>query len=62
MSIQPTPSAPQYQPDLRQDDEDGGIGPYLAVLLVAVVLVVGLAIYVAGFREEIIAILTQSPT
>ena len=57
MSTEPTSKT-----DLREDDEDGGIGPYLVVLLVAIILVAGLAIYVAGYREEIIAILTQSPT
>jgi hypothetical protein len=49
-------------PDAPSPDERGGIGPYLAVLLVALVVVVALAVYVAGYREEIIAILTQSPT
>ncbi len=43
-------------------DDSGGIWPYLSVLLVAVVIGVALAIYVAGFRNEIMAILTQSPT
>jgi len=41
---------------------DGGIGPYVAVIVVALVLGVGLAIYVAGYRTEIMAILTQTPT
>jgi hypothetical protein len=40
----------------------GGIGPYLAVAAVALVIVVALALYVAGYRNEILAILTQSPT
>lgn len=43
-------------------DEVGGIGPYLAILIVAVVIGVGLGIYVLGYRDEILAILTQSPT
>jgi hypothetical protein len=43
-------------------DDQGGIWPYLAVLLVAGVIGVGLAVYVAGYRNEIMAILTQSPT
>jgi hypothetical protein len=43
-------------------EDDGRITPYLAVVLVAIVLVVALAIYVAGSRDEIMAILTQSPT
>jgi hypothetical protein len=43
-------------------DEDGGIGTYLVVLLVAAIIWIGLGLYVAGYRDEIIAILTQSPT
>lgn len=43
-------------------DEVGGIGPYLAVLLVALVIGAGLAVYVLGYRAEITAILTQLPT
>jgi hypothetical protein len=31
-------------------------------VLVAVVLALALGVYVAGYRDEIIAILTQSPT
>lgn len=49
--------------DERQDDQsESGIGPYLAVIAVALVLGAGLAVYVAGYRTEIMAILTQSPT
>jgi len=33
-----------------------------AVLLVAAVIGIGLAVYIAGYRNEIMAILTQSPT
>lgn len=42
--------------------DQGGIWPYLAVLLVAAIIGLGLAVYVAGYRTEIMAILTQSPT
>ena len=51
-----------HQPPPPGSDEGGGIGPYLVVLLVAVVLVLALGVYVAGYRDEIVAILTQSPT
>lgn len=44
------------------NDNQGGVWPYLAVLLVAAVIGLGLAVYVAGYRNEIMAILTQSPT
>jgi hypothetical protein len=47
-------------PDDRE--ESGGIGPYLAVLMVALVIGVALAVYVVGYRDEILVILTQSPT
>jgi ABC-type phosphate transport system permease subunit len=43
-------------------DDPGGIQPYLSVVLVAVVIGVALAIYLAGYRDEIMAILNQSPT
>ena len=43
-------------------NDSGGVWPYLAVLLVAAVIGIGLAVYVAGYRTEIMAILTQSPT
>jgi hypothetical protein len=46
----------------QPEADEGGIKPYLAVVLVAVVIVAALAIYVAGSRDEIMAILTQSPT
>jgi hypothetical protein len=45
----------------HQEDE-GGIGPYLAIVVVAVVIGLGLAVYVVGYRDEIMAMLTQSPT
>jgi hypothetical protein len=48
--------------DRGNPDESGGLGPYVAILLVALAVGVGLAVYVAGYRDEIIAILTQSPT
>ena len=48
--------------DRGDPDEVGGIGPYLAVLAVALVIGLGLAVYVFGYRDEIVAILTQSPT
>ena len=44
------------------DDERGGIGPYMMVVLVAVIVAAALAVYVAAYRQEIVAILTQSPT
>ena len=46
----------------RLDDEDRGIGPYLAILAVAAVIGLGLALYVVGYHDEIMAILTQAPT
>ena len=49
-------------PAPEHSDEGGGIGPYLTVVLVAVVLAVALGVYVAGYRDEILAIVTQSPT
>ena len=48
--------------DPTHQDDAGGIGPYLAVLVVALAIGVGLAVYVFGYRDEIMAILTQSPT
>jgi len=41
---------------------DGGTWPYVAVIVVALVVGAGLALYVAGYRAEIMSILTQSPT
>ena len=41
---------------------DSGIRPYLTIILTAVVIGVGLAVYMVGYRAEILAILTQSPT
>ena len=49
-------------PDPLDPDEAGGIGPYLGVLVVALVISIGLVVYVFGYRDEILAILTQSPT
>jgi hypothetical protein len=49
-------------PDPADLDESGGIRPYVAVILVALVVGVGLALYLASYRDEILAILTQSPT
>jgi hypothetical protein len=43
-------------------DDPGGIRPYIGVVLVALVIGVALAFYVAGYRDEIMAILNQSPT
>jgi hypothetical protein len=55
--------ATSSEPTIAEDaDEAGGTGPYLAIVLVALAIGVGLAVYVAGYREEILAILTQSPT
>jgi hypothetical protein len=45
-----------------RSDEGNGIGPYVVIVLVAVVLALALGVYVAGYRDEIVAILTQSPT
>lgn len=39
-----------------------GVWPYLTVIIVALVIGVGLAVYISGYRAEITAILTQSPT
>ena len=36
--------------------------PYVVVLLVGLVIAVGVLAYVALYRDEILAILTQSPT
>jgi hypothetical protein len=49
-------------PDQVTDDERGGVGPYLMVVLVAVIVAAALAVYVAAYRQEIVSILTQSPT
>ncbi len=49
-------------PERLDSDEDGGVGPYVGVLLVALCVGIGLALYVVGYRSEILAILTQSPT
>ena len=46
----------------HDDPDDGGIGPYVVVVLVAVVLALALGVYVVGYRDEILAIVTQSPT
>ena len=48
-------------PDTHESDE-ASIGPYLGVLLVALAIAIGLAVYVFSYRDEILAILTQSPT
>ncbi len=49
-------------PDPADRDQAGGFGPYLGVVAVALIIGVGLAVYVLGYRDEIMAILTQSPT
>jgi hypothetical protein len=56
------PDAPSVRPVPNDAEEPGGTGPYLAILLVALAIGAGLALYVAGYRDEIVAILTQSPT
>jgi hypothetical protein len=56
----PATSSEPIVPD--DAEEAGGTGPYLAIVLVALAIGVGLAVYVAGYRDEIVAILTQSPT
>jgi hypothetical protein len=53
---------PEQAPEPAADDERGGIGPYLMVVVVAVIVAAALAVYVAAYRQEIVAILTQSPT
>jgi len=48
----------------RESDatSDGWLSPYLVVLAVALVIGIALLAYVAIYRDEIIAIVTQSPT
>lgn len=46
----------------RGHEEHGGLGPYLAIVAAATVVGVAVAMYVLGYREEILAILTQLPT
>jgi hypothetical protein len=50
----------------RADTPDAGhesaLAPYLAIMAVALAIGAGLAVYVAVYRAEIAAILTQSPT
>jgi hypothetical protein len=41
---------------------ESGARVYLLVLAVAAIIGIGLALYVSGYRQEILAILTQSPT
>jgi hypothetical protein len=45
----------------QTDDREGALAPYLIVLAVGAVIGVALLAYVALHRDEIIAILTQSP-
>jgi hypothetical protein len=56
------PDAPSVLPVPDDSEEPSGAGPYVAILLVALAIGAGLALYVAGYRDEIVAILTQSPT
>ncbi|HZO25460.1 MAG TPA: hypothetical protein VFH48_05630 [Chloroflexota bacterium] len=46
----------------QEQDEHSGPSPYLAVIAVALVIGVGIAVYVFGYRDEILSILTQLPT
>lgn len=49
-------------PDPHEPAEDGDIGPYLGVVVVALVIALGLTVYVLSYRDQIVAILTKSPT
>ena len=57
-----TPAAASEPTGADDAEAPGATGPYLAILLVALAIGAGLALYVAGYRDEIVAILTQSPT
>ena len=50
------------QSDTPARTDDGGLRVYALILAVAVVLGVGVLLYVAAYRQEIVAIVTQSPT
>ena len=50
------------QTDLDEGQEDGGVRTYVAILIAALLVGLGLAVYVAGYRDEILAIIFQSPT
>ncbi len=45
----------------KADDREGALAPYLTVLAVGVMIGVAVLGYVLLHRDEIIAILTQSP-
>jgi hypothetical protein len=45
----------------QADDREGALSPYLIVLAVGVVIVIAVLGYVLLHRDEITAILTQSP-
>ena len=47
---------------MRVDSNREVLKPYLIVLVVGVVLAVGVLAYAALYCDEILAILTQSPT
>ncbi|MGE3268739.1 MAG: hypothetical protein AB7P40_08340 [Chloroflexota bacterium] len=50
-------------PQQRHGAEDeSSLRPYLAILAVAVVTGLGLLLFLAGHRQEIMAMLTQLPT
>lgn len=49
--------------DPRHDEDDaGGARSYVMVVLIGLVIGAGLLLFVAGYRDEIVAILSQSPT
>ena len=50
------------RPTIPDVDEDGGIGPYVFVVLVAVVLMLMLGVYVFSYFDELRAIMIQHPT
>jgi hypothetical protein len=57
-----TPAAVSEPTGADDAQEPGGIGPYVAILVTALAIGAGLAVFVSGYRDEIVAILTQSPT
>lgn len=50
------------RPTVPDTDEDGGIGPYVFVVLVALVLILMLGVYVVSYLDELRAIMVQHPT
>ena len=59
------PNGEQTESDtIRESDagSDSWLSPYLVVVAVGLVIGIAVLAFVAVYREEIIAILTQSPT